>query len=281
MSAPALDGRVAVVLGAAGGIGAAIARLLAADGATVFLGDRDRAGCERVLAQIAGDGGHARAVACDAVHETQIAALLDVAAAQGGGLDILVNVLALTGPGAHDGVEQTVSATVEAWDRTHAINLRAPMLAAKHAIPHMVARGGGSIVNISSTAAILSLGSLPAYATSKAGLHALTQSIATAHGRDRIRCNTVAPGFVETPTTATMTAAFRTLTTRHNALPYLGTPEDIGHLVVFLAGDKARYLTGQLIAVDGGQTSHLPIFDSMRDGAASATAREATREGER
>lgn len=281
MSAPALAGRVAVVLGAAGGIGAAIARLLAADGATLFLGDRDEAGCQHVVARIATEGGRAHAMACDALHEAQIAALIDAAAARGGGLDILVNVLALTGRGAHDGAEQVVSATTDAWDRTHAINLRAPMLAAKHAIPHMVARGGGSIVNISSTASILSLGSLPAYATSKAGLHALTQSIATAHGKDRIRCNTVAPGFVETPTTATMSAAFRTLTIHHNALPYLGTPDDIGHLVAFLAGDKARYLTGQLIAVDGGQTSHLPIVDSMKDGTASVTARETAGEGER
>jgi len=281
MSAPDLAGRVAVVLGAAGGIGAAIARLLAADGAILFLGDRDEAGCQRVVTEIEENGGRAHAVACDAVHEAQIAALVDSAVTIGGGLDILANVLALTGPGAHDGAEQIISATADAWDHTHAINLRAPMLAAKHAIPHMIARSGGSIVNISSTAAILSLGSLPAYATSKAGLHALTQSIATAHGKDRIRCNTVAPGFVETPTTGTMSAAFRTLTTRHNALPYLGTPDDIGHLVAFLASDRARYLTGQLIAVDGGQTSHLPIFDSIKDGAASATAREATREGKR
>ncbi|MBG6120039.1 MULTISPECIES: SDR family NAD(P)-dependent oxidoreductase [unclassified Sphingobium] len=263
--------RVGIVFGGAGGIGAASARLIAADGAAIMVADRDGDGARAVADAIIAAGGQADFFACDGNDEAQIRALIDRTVARFGGIDILANILAMTGDG-HANAGSIAEMTADAWDRTFAINLRAPMLAAKYAIPSMIARGGGSIVNISSTAAILSLGALPAYASSKAGLHALSRSIATEFGARRIRCNTVAPGFIKTPTTSRMSEEFFALTLKHNALPFIGAPEDIGHAVAFLASDKARYITGQLITVDGGQTTHLGIFADLAGRATDAAA---------
>lgn len=261
--------RVAIVLGGAGGIGAASARLIAADGNRVVVADRDEVGARAVADSIVAGGGEAEAIVCDAFEEAAIEALMAHTIARFGGVDILANILAMTGDG-HKDAGSIAEMRAEAWDRTFAINLRAPMLAAKHAIPSMIARGGGAIINISSTAAILSLGALPAYASSKVGLHALTRSISTEFGQHRIRCNTVAPGFVRTPTTGKMSEEFFALSLKHNALPFIGVPEDVGHVVAFLASEKARYVTGQLLAVDGGQTTHLGIFADLKDKATDA-----------
>jgi NAD(P)-dependent dehydrogenase (short-subunit alcohol dehydrogenase family) len=149
------------------------------------------------------------------------------------------------------------------WNRAQEVNLRGPMLAAKYCIPEMLKRGGGAIVNISSTAGILALGAVPAYAASKAGVHSLSQSIATAYGKRNIRCNTVAPGFIDTPTTRAMGDQFFQMTLDNNVLPYLGRPEDIAEATAFLLSDAARYITGQLLPVDGGQTIHLPVVADM------------------
>lgn len=260
-----MNNRCVIVLGVASDIGAACARQIAETGANVVVADRDAAATSRLAGEIGG-----LAVTCDVTDEAQIAAMVASAVDYIGRIDGLVSLTAATGD-RHPGSETIVSMDAAAWDHSFSVNLRGPMLAAKHVIPQMARSGGGSIVHISSTAAILSLGSLPAYASSKAGMHALTQSIATAHGNDRIRCNTVAPGFIRTSTTAKMDPRFFDMTQRHNLLPFIGEPDDIAAPVCFLITDAARYITGQLIAVDGGQTCHLPIFDDIKHGGAAPT----------
>jgi len=260
---PILAGKVAVVTGGASGIGRATAELLAAQGAAVMIADLDESNAGAAADAITASGGRALALRADMREEGQVRAAIEATVAHFGGVDLLDNTVSYNAPeqtGA-DGEIHEMDAAI--WNRALEINLRGPMLAAKYCIPQMLKRGGGAIVNISSTAGILSLGTVPAYAASKAAVHSLSQSIATAYGRRGIRCNTIAPGFIDTPTTRNMGDQFFQMTLDNNVLPYLGQPEDIAQAALFLLSDAARYITGQLLAVDGGQTIHLPVVADM------------------
>lgn len=260
---PILAGKVAVVTGGASGIGRATAELLAAQGAAVMIADLDESNAGAAADAITASGGRALALRADMREEGQVRAAIEATVAHFGGVDLLDNTVSYNAPeqtGA-DGEIHEMDAAI--WNRALEINLRGPMLAAKYCIPQMLKRGGGAIVNISSTAGILSLGTVPAYAASKAAVHSLSQSIATAYGRRGIRCNTIAPGFIDTPTTRKMGDQFFQMTLDNNVLPYLGQPDDIAQAALFLLSDAARYITGQLLAVDGGQTIHLPVVADM------------------
>ena len=260
---PILAGKVAVVTGGASGIGRATAELLAAQGAAVMIVDLDESNAGAAADAITASGGRALALRADMREEGQVRAAIEATVAHFGGVDLLDNTVSYNAPeqtGA-DGEIHEMDAAI--WNRALEINLRGPMLAAKYCIPQMLKRGGGAIVNISSTAGILSLGTVPAYAASKAAVHSLSQSIATAYGRRGIRCNTIAPGFIDTPTTRNMGDQFFQMTLDNNVLPYLGQPDDIAQAALFLLSDAARYITGQLLAVDGGQTIHLPVVADM------------------
>jgi NAD(P)-dependent dehydrogenase (short-subunit alcohol dehydrogenase family) len=260
---PILAGKVAVVTGGASGIGRATAELLAAQGAAVMIADLDENNAGAAADAITASGGRALALRADMREEGQVRAAIEATVAHFGGVDLLDNTVSYNAPeqtGA-DGEIHEMDAAI--WNRALEINLRGPMLAAKYCIPQMLKRGGGAIVNISSTAGILSLGTVPAYAASKAAVHSLSQSIATAYGRRGIRCNTIAPGFIDTPTTRNMGDQFFQMTLDNNVLPYLGQPDDIAQAALFLLSDAARYITGQLLAVDGGQTIHLPVVADM------------------
>jgi len=259
----ALSGKVAIVTGGASGIGRATCELFAQQGASVAVADLDKAGAEAAADAITVAGGHALACAVDVRDEAQVARLVADTVARFGGVDILDNTVSYNAPDQTGADGEVHEMDLAIWDRALEINLRGPMLAAKYCIPEMLKRGGGSIVNISSTAGILALGTVPAYAASKAAVHSLSQSIATAYGKRNIRCNTVAPGFVDTPTTRKMGDLFFQMTLDNNALPTLGEPIDIAQAALFLASDAAKYITGQLLAVDGGQTSHLPVVADM------------------
>ena len=260
---PILAGKVAVVTGGASGIGRATAELLAAQGAAVMIADLDENNAGAAADAITASGGRALALRADMRGEGEVRAAIEATVAHFGGVDLLDNTVSYNAPeqtGA-DGEIHEMDAAI--WNRALEINLRGPMLAAKYCIPQMLKRGGGAIVNISSTAGILSLGTVPAYAASKAAVHSLSQSIATAYGRRGIRCNTIAPGFIDTPTTRNMGDQFFQMTLDNNVLPYLGQPDDIAQAALFLLSDAARYITGQLLAVDGGQTIHLPVVADM------------------
>jgi len=258
-----LTGKTVIVTGGASGIGRASAELFGAHGAAVVIADLDSAGANAAAEAIVADGGAALALRTDMREEAEVAAMVARTVERFGGVDLLDNTVSYNAPEQTGADGEIHAMDVAIWNRALEINLRGPMLAAKYCIPEMLKRGGGAIVNISSTAGILALGTVPAYAASKAAVHSLSQSIATAYGKRGIRCNTVAPGFIDTPTTRKMGDLFFQMTLDNNVLPYLGQPDDIAQAALFLLSDAARYITGQLLAVDGGQTIHLPVVADM------------------
>jgi NAD(P)-dependent dehydrogenase (short-subunit alcohol dehydrogenase family) len=255
------ENKVAVITGAAGGIGAATARKLASEGARVVVADINGDGAEQVAKALGNDGFAAVPVTVDVEHEDQIAAMFDVAVKEFGGIDVLHNNAALTAPDvmARDGQVTEIDADI--WDRELRTNLRGYALGAKHAIPRMLERGGGAIVNTSSGTGIQAEFTRTAYATSKAGVIGLTRNIATQYGHRGIRCNCIAPGLIMTSTLkANLPPEILQRFARHFLTPYLGEPEDIANAVAFLASQDARFITGITLSVDGGVSMHTPMY---------------------
>ncbi|MDO7833478.1 SDR family oxidoreductase [Sphingobium sp. HBC34] len=257
-----LEGMVAVVVGAANGIGRVTALMLAERGAKLVLGDLSvDGGLQECAADIAQAGGQAIMVAVDHTIEAQVEALAAKAVAEFGKINILVNNAAGTSPAfqAHD--RDVVTMSVDLWDRAMAVNLRGPMLTCKHVIPHMIAAGYGSIVNTSSGVTFRGDSVRTAYAASKIGIHSLTMDIATAYGKHNVRCNAVSPGLI-------LTDGLRQVLTpeqidgfaEQNLTPFVGGPEDIAEVTCFLASPAARYVTGQIIPVDGGMHVHQHVI---------------------
>lgn len=263
-----LNGKVAIVTGGGGGIGGATARRLAQCGAHVAVVDIIEDNAIRVAEEIADAGGRAAPFRADIADEEDIRAMIAGAVAHFGGLDILVNNAALTspddiGPDMAVGIADMPAAV---WDRTMDVNLRGTMLCSKHAIPRMIERGGGTIVNLSSIGGLLARPTLAAYGVSKAAVNMLTQYIATGYGRDGIRCNAVAPGFTTTENGLVgLSDEDRRLRSRHTVLGRFGEPLDVANMIAFLASDEARVITGQVIAVDAGVTIHLPWYADQLD----------------
>jgi NAD(P)-dependent dehydrogenase (short-subunit alcohol dehydrogenase family) len=266
-----LAGRVAIVTGAASGIGRATALALASEGAAVVVADLAGDGAERVAREIEGAGGRAVAQQTDVTDETSVAAMVETAVKSFGGLDVLHNNAAATDPALLAGDLDITAMEIAIWDRTLAVNLRGPMLGCKHAIPRMLERGGGSIVNTSSASGLAGDLVRTAYGASKAGLDALTRYVATQYGKRGIRCNAIAPGVIATPALAANVPRDQIdAYERSHLTPRLGRPEDIAKVVVFLACDDAAFITGQVISVDGGLLAHHPSYGDFlrmaRDG---------------
>jgi NAD(P)-dependent dehydrogenase (short-subunit alcohol dehydrogenase family) len=259
-----LKDKVAIVTGAASGIGAATAAALAAEGACVVLADINLDGARKQAASIAAEGARTAAVALDLGDPASVEAMIRFAVEQFGGLDILDNNAADTRLSATRdvGVEHT---EIEVWDSLMRTNLRGTMLACKYAIPRMRARGGGSIINMSSGSGLTGALAPTAYGVSKAGIITLTQYVATQHGKEGIRCNAIAPGLIVTPATANSYSSgpFGEMMLRHHLTPRLGMPSDIAAAVVFLASDEAAFITGQTLCVDGGLLAHAPYHADM------------------
>jgi NAD(P)-dependent dehydrogenase (short-subunit alcohol dehydrogenase family) len=254
-----LESKVAVVTGAAHGIGRGTAELLASLGARVVLADIDGDRAERAAASIIGAGGTAIGHRANVEDEVEVQSMIQRAVDEFGGLDILDNNAALTDP-AHFAKDLDI-ATMESaiWDRTFAVNVRGPMLGCKYAIPHMIERGGGSIINIASMMAAGGDVVNSAYGTSKAAVVGLTKYVASQHMNSGIRCNAVAPGLVVTQAAREQTPGklidiFETHQSR------IGEPIDIARVVAFLASDWSSFVTGQVIAADGGMFSHVPVM---------------------
>jgi len=245
-----LAGRVALVNGASRGIGEAIARGLAAEGATVVLTSRDLAAVERVAADIVAGGGEALAMACHAGRLDSIEALFERLRVSPGRLDILVNNAATNpwyGPAP--------DLPPEAFDKTVGVNLKGPYYMMAHAIPLMSAGGGGSIVNVASIAAQVSMPGQAVYAMTKAGLVSLTKSFAKECGPLGIRVNAILPGLVETKFAAALVDDPR-VQKWVGTLPIArtGQPEDMVAGVLYLVSDGAAYTTGATLVMDGGAT---------------------------
>lgn len=240
-----LDGQVALVTGGRSGIGQAIARRLRDEGATVLTAQR-------------GADSEFDSIAVDFTDPTCAAGVVAEAVQRAGGLDILIN---------NAGVMQearTDEMPLEDWQRTIAVNLTTPFALIAAALPHLRARPG-SIVNIGS---IEGLGANPghaAYAASKSGLHGLTRAIAVDHGAEGIRCNAVAPGWIDTALNEAFInampdpVAFRAGVASIHPVRRTGTPEDVAALVAFLASADAAFVTGQIYTVDGGRMTQLSL----------------------
>jgi NAD(P)-dependent dehydrogenase (short-subunit alcohol dehydrogenase family) len=258
---PDLKGKVAIVTGAASGIGAATAQTLARYGASVVVAGHRLDGAEVVAKEIRADGGVAVPTGVDVTEEEQVAGMVQVAIREFGGLDALHNNAAGTRMETMGNDLDVVHVNTAVWDLTMSINLRGPFLGCKYAIPEMLKRGGGTIVNTSSAAGLAAERTRVSYGVSKAGLHALTRHVANAYGKENIRCNALALGLIMTEKAQqTMTPPMLDVLTKHNALDRLGRTGDVAEVVAFLFSDLGAFITGTVIPVDGGFTSHLPAL---------------------
>jgi NAD(P)-dependent dehydrogenase (short-subunit alcohol dehydrogenase family) len=256
-----LDGKTAIVTGGAGGIGSVTSRRLIEDGARVVVADVDIEGAEAVARDL---GESATAVQLDLASPKAVKLVMDGVMKSHGRIDVLDNNAAFV----HEDIfaaDQTVADTEpETLDAIYEVNLRGTMMASKYAIPHMIAGGGGVIVNIATAAAVMSDVTHVAYAITKAGVIALTQAIATQYGKKGIRSVAISPGMIQTERLRKNQSPERIASiVRHHLTPYAGDPEDIANLVAFLAGDEAKYITGINILCDGGLTSHLPHYGDV------------------
>jgi meso-butanediol dehydrogenase/(S,S)-butanediol dehydrogenase/diacetyl reductase len=260
-----LKGKVAIVTGGGTGIGAAIVRRFVSEGAKVCITGRR----ENVLDQIVQSLPAGTAVKCpgDVSEPGQADRIVEAALTFGEGIDVLVN-------NAAKGTEGSIiSADLAEWRKTLEVNLIAPMLLMRTAIPHMIKKGGGSIVNVSSLGSLRCIPSTSAYCTSKAALNALSQQAALDLGQDNIRCNVICPGFVYTemaengplgrqarPDMKTfMKSVFEDIPSRKP-----GMPGEVAGICTFLASDDASYITGTIIPVDGGTSIMDPTTVCIR-----------------
>lgn len=244
-----LEGKVAIVTGAASGLGVADARLMAAEGARVVLTDIDAARGEAVAKEIEG----AIFLRHDVASEADWAAVIDRTLARFGRLDVLVNNAGLVKFGTIE------TETLEQFRLINSVMAEGTFLGCKHAIPAMAKSGGGSIINVSSIAAIAGNSPVLAYTAAKGAVLAMTRSIAL-HCQEQkynIRCNCILPGAHATPMTAAAIAALGGGAAGIEQIEQhgQGRPEDVGNLVVFLASDESRYINGTQIVIDNGETS--------------------------
>jgi len=244
-----LEGKTALVTGGSRGIGAAIALRLASEGAAVvvnYSGSRDAA--LAVVDAITAAGGVASAVQADVSDPGACALLVDAVLAEHGRLDVLVNNAGIT----RDGL--IVRMSDEDWDRVIALNLTGVFSMTRAAAKVMMKARSGSIVNISSVVGISGNAGQANYAAAKAGVIGLTKSVARELASRKVRCNAVAPGFIETDMTAALTEPQRDAVAATIAMGRFGSGNDVAAAVAFLASDDAGYVTGQVLAVDGGMT---------------------------
>jgi 3-oxoacyl-[acyl-carrier protein] reductase len=249
MSDAGLHGRRALVTGASRGIGRATALALAAAGARVAVNyARSEAEAAATVETITVNGGEALLVQADVAESPAIAIMFEQLKRQWGGIDILVNNAAVT----HDGYLMMLSEA--AWDTVVATNLRGAFLCARHALRTMIGGRWGRVVNVISPAGLLGKDGAANYAASKGGLLSMGKSLAREVARYNITVNAVCPGLIETQLIATMPAPERARFVEQIPLHRFGTPEEVADAILFLASERARYITGATLTVDGGLT---------------------------
>jgi len=249
-----LEKKIAVITGAASGIGRAAAIRFAGEGATVVIADLNRDGGDAVVRECKEQGSHAVFQLADVANEEDISGAINRAVKEFGRLDIIYNNAGLGG--ALGPLEKI---TAENWDRSFSILLRAVFLGIKHAVPEMRKVGGGSIISTASVAGLRGGPGLHAYCAAKAGVISLTRSAALEFAKDKIRVNCICPGVIATPLTYNRIpggeAAATQLFAGVQPWPRAGRPEDIAAMALFLASDDSEFVSGQAMVVDGAVTS--------------------------
>lgn len=249
-----LEGKVAVITGAADGIGHAIARAMATEGAHVFMGDIDDAKGEAAAAALSADGHKADFRHCDVSVEADIAALVADAVAHGGKLDVLVNnaAIAIGGMPVHE-------MTDDEWHRLIAVNLTSVFRGCKYALPHMIRQRSGSIINMASAQGHIGLDGWTAYAGAKGAVMAMTRQMAVEFGPMNVRVNSISPGTINTPMNEKVIAELGDHVARAwvkmHPIGRIGKPEEVAEAAVYLASDAAGFTTGIDLRVDGGLTA--------------------------
>ncbi len=251
-----LDHKVAIVTGGSKGIGKAIARILAEQGADITLVARGRDALDAAKAEIETIGRRCLAISADMSDENQWPRIVDETIRAFGVVDILVN-----NAGTADRYGPIVETGSDEWDRVMRVNLKAAFMMCKFCHPHMKSRGAGSIINVTSNEAIRPSAGLGAYSVSKGAMVTLTQICAKEWGRDKIRVNCIAPGLIRTDMAKPLVKMVEKSGHYPNALKMIGEPEDIAGMALLLAGDAGRYATGQTFVIDGGVLVTAPMDD--------------------
>ena len=243
-----LTDKVAIVTGASSGIGRATAKLFAEHGASVVVAARRRKELEQLAAEIADEGGRARALAGDVRDETYAKALVELATGAFGGLDIAFNNAAIVGS-----MGPISELSLGDWTETLETNLTGAFLGAKYQVPALIERGGGSLIFTSTFVGhTVGMPGMAAYAASKAGLIGLTQVLAAEHGSKGVRVNALLPGGTDTPSATFKTPDQRSFVEGLHALKRVARPEEIAHSVLYLASDASSFTTGAALFADGG-----------------------------
>ena len=251
-----LQGKVAIVTGAALGLGAATARRMAEEGASVAVLDVLDDDGARLVAELTDSGLTARYWRCDVSREAEVAAVIGEVAAHYGRIDILVNNAGVAGVN-----KPTHEVTEAEWDWVQAINVKGVFFCTKHAIPHLRRAGGGSIINLSSIYGLVGAPDVPPYHASKGAVRLMTKTDALTYAADGIRVNSIHPGFIWTPMVEKHLAgqgdleAGRQATAALHPLGRMGAPDDIAWGAVYLASDEAGFVTGSELVIDGGYTA--------------------------
>ncbi|GAC1432057.1 MAG: 3-oxoacyl-ACP reductase [Chloroflexota bacterium] len=252
---PRLQGKVAVITGAGGVLGRASAELFAREGARVAAVDIVAATAEQTARAVRAAGGDAIALQADVADEVQVQAAVHATVERWGTLDTLFNNAGIM---PHQD-RSVLDMDTALWDRIFAINVRGAALCCKYAVPHIIAAGGGAIVNMGSFVALMgSTNAQEGYGASRGATIALTRSLAVQFGRHNIRVNALCPGPIETEHVRAFFADPAARQRRLDRIPLgrFGTPDDVAELAVYLASDAAAWLTGQAIALDGGISCH-------------------------
>jgi NAD(P)-dependent dehydrogenase (short-subunit alcohol dehydrogenase family) len=253
-----VQGKVCIVTGAALGIGKACAERLAEEGGAVALFDLHDAEGEAVAAALRAKGTRARYWHVDVSDEAAVKQAVDAAAAEFGGVHVLVNNAGISGS-----TKLTHEITEAEWDKVQAVNVKGVLFCCKHAIPHMKAAGGGSIINLSSIYGLVGAADVPAYHASKGAVRLMSKTDALCYAADRIRVNSVHPGYIWTPMveghlkasgTTDLDAGRKALGAMH-PLGHVGDVDDIAWGIVYLASDESKFVTGAELAIDGGYTA--------------------------
>lgn len=252
-----LDGKVALVTGGALGIGKACSLLLAREGARVAVTDINDRELKAVVAQIREEGGEAEYWHMDTVNEDRVKEVFADVARKFGTLDVLVNNAGIAGVN-----KPTHEVTRKEWEHVMNVNVTGVFLCIKHAVPLMRTAGGGSIINLSSIYGIIGAGDLPPYHASKGAVRLMTKNDALFYAHDRIRVNSIHPGFIWTPLVADLAeaseegaVAFREHLDGLHPIGHVGEPDDIAYGALYLASDESKFMTGSELVIDGGYTA--------------------------